>query len=66
MRDITYLAVPGRHIAVIRAAARELILYLVLLLIGILAIPTLLLISILGALWELADFTLRAVDSQTS
>lgn len=36
---------------------------LALLLIGILAIPTLLFVSVIGGLWALADFAIRAIDA---
>ena len=49
--------------AQLRSAIRKIVMWLALLLIGILAIPTLLLLSLIGALWELADFTIRAIDS---
>ena len=46
----------------LRSAICKIVMWLTLLLIGILAIPTFLFISIIGILWELADITIRALD----
>ena len=48
--------------AQLRAAIRKIVMWLALLLIGILAIPALLFIFMIGILWELADTTIRAID----
>ena len=46
-----------------RSACGTIVTWLTLLLIGILAIPTLLFIALIGTLWKLADITIRAIDS---
>lgn len=48
--------------AQLRAAICKIVMWLALLLIGVLAIPAFLLISMIGVLWELADSAIRAVD----
>lgn len=46
-----------------RSICSAIVMWLTLLLITFLAIPTFLLISVIGALWEFADITIRAIDS---
>lgn len=66
MREAEYIAAPQRKSGIAakcRSIFSAIVMWLALLLIGILAIPTFLCISLIGALWELADNTIRAVDS---
>lgn len=46
----------------LRAGIRKIVMWLALLLIGVLAIPALLLIFMIGVLWELADTAIRIID----
>lgn len=66
MNDMEYAMARRRHnvkISVqLRSAICKIVMWLALLLIGILAIPALLFIFMIGLLWELADTTIRTID----
>ena len=57
------LAIRQQKSGQLRSIVSDFIMYLALLLIGILAIPTLLFVSVIGGLWALADSALRAIDA---